>query len=256
MSRFIPGLVSITFRALSPRQVIDLVQQADLQTIEWGGDIHVPVGDVARAREVGRQTREAGLSVTAYGSYYRLGSDDAQASLFPRVLESAVALGAPTVRVWAGGKSSSETSPPERDGIVADAFRVADLAREAGVRICLEYHAGTLTDTRESVLRLMEEISHPRVDFLWQPAPGETAEEGVTRLREVSPRLGHTHIFHWWPTAAERRPLREGGERWGRYLASMPRRQEGLPCLLEFVRGDDVEQFREDAATLLRWLAD
>ena len=33
----IPGLVSITFRPLSPREIVDLVAEAGLKAIEWGG---------------------------------------------------------------------------------------------------------------------------------------------------------------------------------------------------------------------------
>jgi len=67
-----PGLVSITFRKLSPEQIIELVRKAGLSGIEWGGDIHVPHGDIARAKEVKSMTKEAGLRVAVYGSYYHL----------------------------------------------------------------------------------------------------------------------------------------------------------------------------------------
>ena len=90
MSLLIPGLVSITFRPLSPQELIKLVAEAGLKAIEWGGDIHVPHGDVSRAQEVGRQTTEAGLSVAAYGSYYRLGVSEAAGLAFEQVLDSAV----------------------------------------------------------------------------------------------------------------------------------------------------------------------
>src|ERR1700761_6585245 len=102
-----PGLVSITFRKLSPEEVIALCVEAEVRCIEWGGDVHVPPGDVARAREVGHLTREAGLEVAAYGSYYRLGPNEPGS--FEAVMASAAALGAPTIRGWAGRKGARET---------------------------------------------------------------------------------------------------------------------------------------------------
>ena len=36
-----PGILSITFRKISPQQIIDLCVENRLQTIEWGGDVHV-----------------------------------------------------------------------------------------------------------------------------------------------------------------------------------------------------------------------
>ncbi len=255
MSLLIPGLVSITFRPLSPQELIELVVQAELKAIEWGGDIHVPHGDVARAREVARQTTEAGLAVAAYGSYYRLGVSEADGLAFERVLESAVALGAPTIRVWAGNKGSAEVTEMERAEIVADTLRVGELAHAAGVTVSLEYHGNTLTDSRDSVRRLLTEVDHPGVEFLWQPANGEALEPGLERFHEVLPKVRHLHVFHWWPTAAERLPLAQGEDRWLKYLEIARSTGRTMPCLLEFVRGDSREQFLEDAATLRRWLA-
>src|SRR4051812_49693737 len=111
MNQLRTGLVSVTFRALGPQQVVELVRQANLDAIEWGGDIHVPHGDTARAREVRTMTLDAGLAVAAYGSYYRAAVSDADGLPFARVLETAVALEAPTIRVWAGNKASADSSP-------------------------------------------------------------------------------------------------------------------------------------------------
>jgi hypothetical protein len=43
------GLVSVTFRQLSAEEIIKLVVCAGLEGIEWGGDIHVPHGDLKRS---------------------------------------------------------------------------------------------------------------------------------------------------------------------------------------------------------------
>ena len=110
------GLVSITFRKLTPAEIIGLVTQTPLGSIEWGGDIHVPHGDVKRAAEVGRMTREAGLAVSAYGSYY----GETDGLVFDRVLDSAVALGAPVIRIWAGRKESAAAGPEDLERIIED----------------------------------------------------------------------------------------------------------------------------------------
>ena len=55
-------------------------------------------GDLRRAKEVAQCTLDAGLSVVAYGSYYRF---DEQELPFAKVLETAIALKAPLIRVWA-----------------------------------------------------------------------------------------------------------------------------------------------------------
>jgi sugar phosphate isomerase/epimerase len=246
----IPGLVSISFRQLDPQEIVRLVAQAHLEAIEWGGDVHVPPGDVNRARDVGRWTRNAGLMVSAYGSYYRLADERKEAAPFEQVLASAVALGAPTIRVWAGGKASADCPPTDRQRIIEDALRIADLAARSGITISLEYHGGTLTDTRESAHALLKELTHPNLEFLWQPSNGEPVEACTARLLDVLPRLRNVHVFHWWPTAADRHPLIHGADRWHTYIEIVRETKKSVDFLLEFVVDNSPAQFLEDAATL------
>jgi 3-dehydroshikimate dehydratase len=250
----VPGLVSITFRALPPQEIIRVVSEAGLQSIEWGGDIHVPPGDIRRARQVGAATRDAGLMVAAYGSYFRLGNRDASAPRFEDVLASAKALGAPTIRVWAGKKGSADSSPEERRAVIDDALRVADIAGRRGIAISLEYHGGTLTDSRASVLSLMDELDHPNIDFLWQPTNGESVEACAMRLLDVLPRLRNVHVFHWWPTDRERHPLSLGEAAWRTYIEVVRASGRDVDFLLEFVLNDSPAQFFTDAATLRGFL--
>lgn len=252
---FIPGLVSITFRKLTPEELIALCLKVGVQGIEWGGDVHVPAGDAVRAKEVGQLTRDAGLIVAAYGSYYRLGcGPDKNKATFEQTLASAAALGAPTIRVWAGGKGSKDTSSEERAAVVADALRCADLAAKRGITICLEYHSNTLTDDAGSVRTLMNELDHSNIEFLWQPSVNDDVETSTRRLIEVLPRLRNLHVFQWNP-GVERRPLAEGGAAWSTYLDIVRETGKPVDCLLEFVMNDSTEQFVADAATLRKWLA-
>ena len=254
MPEFVSGLVSVSFRKFSTQEVVDLVVKAKLKTIEWGGDIHVPHGDVTRAGEVRRQTLDAGLSVAAYGSYYRVGVSEARDLPFERVLDSAAALGAPTIRVWAGEKGSADTTAPERSAIIADALRIAELAEARGMTASLEYHANTLTDTRESVQALLKEITHPNLEFLWQPTyVGTEIEQSLARLNDVLPRVRHVHVFYW-AAINDWRPLADGEAAWPRYFEVIRSAGKSMPCLLEFIRDHSPDQFLEDAATLRSWL--
>jgi len=40
------GIVSVTFRNLSPERIISLVSEGGLSAVEWGGDVHVPLADL------------------------------------------------------------------------------------------------------------------------------------------------------------------------------------------------------------------
>ncbi|MFA6962903.1 MAG: TIM barrel protein [Opitutaceae bacterium] len=250
-----PGLVSVTFRKHSPAEVAALVKKAGLKGVEWGGDIHVPHGDLVRAREVRETTMEHGLFTAAYGSYYRAGQSENAGLAFERVLETAVELGAPTIRVWPGGAGSDATDEEGRWKIIHDLRRIVGLATKAGVSISTEFHGGTLTDTNESAGKLLVEVDHPSFYTCWQPHNGEETDDCVAGLREVQSRVSNIHVFHWWPTANERHPLVDGAERWGRFWSVLKQIPGDRFALLEFVKGDAPEAFLRDAETLRQWLA-
>jgi len=241
------GLVSISFRKLTPAAIIDLCLQNGLGSIEWGGDVHVPHGDESSASEVGARTRSAGLSVAAYGSYYRLASSDGPD--FPSVLATASALGAPVIRVWAGRCGSAQAGEAEKQAVAGDALRCADLAAARNIRIAYEFHQGTLTDTTESAQALLNATGHPFIKTLWQPPHGLSLQDCVGSLRALLPRLQHLHVFHWGQDRS-RLPLADGRDRWTAYVAALRAAGKDCPLLLEFVRGDDPASLQEDAKVL------
>lgn len=96
------GLCSITFRQFDISRIVDLTRDAGLDAIEWGGDIHVPPGDTATAGKARELTASAGLEVSSYGSYYQIIDAQGAEQDFAPVLESALALGTDTIRIWPG----------------------------------------------------------------------------------------------------------------------------------------------------------
>ncbi len=253
-----PGLVSVSFRALKPDQIIALCTGNNLLGIEWGGDIHVPTGELGIARRVGEATRAAGLQIAAYGSYHRLGLPPGETPEIERVIETAALLGAPVLRVWAGNAGSHSATDAHFATVAEAACHAADLAAKADIRLALELHNNTLTDTEAAATRLLDLARHPNLDTLWQPYNGATVDACLATLKTVSPRLRNLHVFHWVIApdgGMDRRPLAEGQARWMAYLDHAAHLPGDRWCLLEFVRGDAPDALAEDAATLRRWLA-
>ena len=250
---FIAGLVTVTFRQLAPAQIVEVAQRAGLATLEWGGDVHVPPGDLQRAADVRAMTDDAGLSIAAYGSYFRVGDDDV--SQFQPVLETALALGAPSIRIWPGRRASAAADAGYRRRVIDDSLRCSELASAAGVTICYEYHEGTLTDTDASALDLLYATRHPAIKTLWQPPHEVPLQQALGSLRGILPWLQHVHVFHW-PVRRTRVPLAEGADRWRQYLKLLHDAGKCCPLLLEFVKNDDPAQLIKDAATLLGWIKD
>jgi 3-dehydroshikimate dehydratase len=249
-----PGLVSITFRSLSPKHIIDLAARGGVEGIEWGGDVHVPHGNPVLAGELATMTKEAGLCSAAYGSYYRVGGESAD--LFKRIIDISLALQTKIIRVWAGGLGSNEAGAADRQRVTKDALRISDLAAAAGLTIACEWHGGTLTDTAESARRLFADVSHPAFRTYWQPHRLMPVERCLKDLEAAKPRLVGLHVFQWNEATGDREPLADGQSAWQRYLASAaPSLPDGAFALLEFVKADDPNQFLLDAQTLRQWLS-
>ncbi len=239
------GIVSVTFRALSPDEIIELTRKAGLTGIEWGADIHVPFGELHNARMVGERTRDAGLRVLSYGSYYRAGQ---HVESFSEILQTAKALGAPHIRIWAGAKGSSETTSEERRSVTEDCRRIVQMAQDQGIAVSTEFHGGTLTDTPASALQLIEESG---IHTYWQPNQFRDLAYNEGALRTVLPHVTGVHVFYWkgdtWL------PLGEGQADWSVYRTILSARQD-VPFMMEFVPGHSPKRFAKDAATLLSWV--
>ncbi len=252
---FIPGLCSITFRALSAEEVVRLAGSSAVRAIEWGGDIHVPHGEIGRATDVRKMTEDAGLSVASYGSYYRVGEETSLP--FSAVLKTALALGARVIRVWAGRQGSAQADAAAWKTVVEESRRIASEAEREGIVVAYEYHGNTLTDTRQSAVRLLRDVGHPAMKTYWQPFSHLSVEENLLGLRDILPYLVNIHAF-WWTIrdgTTAREPISAGAEAWKRYLREAAATGRNHHILLEFVAGDEPEAFLRDAQTLSSWLS-
>ena len=243
---WIPGVVSATFRPRPADEVIRLAAENRLEAVEWSENAHVFPDDPAGAADLRRRTRDAGLLVAAYGSYYRLGEYERPEEAFRRSLVSAAALGAPVIRVWAGVKPSAEADEAYRARLAREAALIADMAAQEDIRVAFEWHRDTLTDENDSALRLLADAGHPNLYCLWQPTVALTPAQRVEGIRLLGDRLVNVHVYSW--PQGERSPL--NAAEWKLYLDAAD--CGGSHCaLLEFVRDDSPEQFARDAATLI-----
>jgi 3-dehydroshikimate dehydratase len=251
MTAVVPGLVSVTFRHLSPAEIVEIVGRTGFSLVEWGGDVHVPLGDVAAADNVATLSRRAGLTVATYGSYV----DFAGETRVDDAINTARALGAARLRVWAGRTGSADVSHGVRRTLRDALGNAADRAANHGMNVVLEYHNRTLTDTLSSTLDLLRDVQHPALRTSWQPSPRKDAATNEAELRALLPWLAGLHVFHWGPGGYnDRRSLREilpELSRWCRIATDAENPPGGIiPTMIEFVRGDDPGQFAEDASAL------
>lgn len=247
----ISGLVSVSFRALSCEEIIALAKQNGLRAIEWGADVHVPVGDTARAREVYEKTAAAGLTVAAYGSYYKLGqipTRERQREEMEKILTNAKLLHTDTVRIWAGTKGSADYAEEEKQALVREADFLGETADAANIQLCLECHPHTLTDEQDAALSFLQAVNRENVKMYWQPNQYKSGEDNRRYLQSVLPWLTNLHVFNW--RGEEKRPLTLAKEEWETYLSLANRDGKTHYCLLEFMPDGKKESLPQEAETL------
>ncbi|MEU9622468.1 MULTISPECIES: TIM barrel protein [unclassified Streptomyces] len=243
------GLCSVTFRRLPAAEVARRAADAGLEVIEWGADVHAPPEEPGTVRAAREASDRYGLACCSYGSYFRATPDDS--AEFPAVARAAVLLGAPRVRVWAGGTGSRDATPHERRGTATRLREAARIAADHGLELALEFHSKTLTDSVASTLRLLDEVGADNLRTYWQPPLDTPDEEALAGLAELGDRVAAVHVFSWWP-GNRRLPLADREDLWAGVFDLLNRRRARLDALVEFVPGDDPAVLAREAATLRR----
>ena len=246
--RLRPGLCSVTLRHLSTDQVLAIASAANLECVEWGADVHAPPIAAESLPALGRSTRASGLEVASYGTYWRATEGDATA-----LLDAAEALSCRRLRIWAGTSGSAQTGRDERRRVVAAVRRLADAASIRGQELAFEHHDGTLADTVDSTLQLLEEVDRPNVGTYWQPRVGEKTGTALKGLDALLPHLRGIHVFSWWPDH-ERMSLSGRADLWTGVIDTLTLAGQDLDLMLEFLPDDDESRLPSEAAQLRSWL--
>ena len=250
----IPGLVSVTFRSLVPDDVIALAASNGLLGIEWGGDIHVPPGDTENATQVGERTRASGLAVSAYGSYFRVGTQKEPAHCFSKIADTADALKTSMIRVWVGECNSEDAADEEWDSVLADLESICGEAADRNLNIGMEFHSGTLNNSAEASRRIIETVKAPNLSSFWQTTNGASDAYSLGTLREMRDWISNVHVFNWNIGGSDQTALSTGTDRWAQFLRELNTHSGTRHLGLEFVKDGTTKQFCEDAATLQEWV--
>lgn len=245
------SLTSITFRPKSMEEIVALVKKAELDAIEWGGDVHVAPGDREAAKKAYTLCKENGIEISAYGSYFRAKPEED----FAPVLESALAMEAPVIRVWAGsGFGNSENcSEDDRKRFTEKLENAALAAKNHGITVATEFHCSTLTDTLASTVQLLKDA--PDLRTYWQPRthPAQSVAEDLSDVQTLAEKIINIHVFRW--IGNDRMPLSQGYDLWTQFMDAVNQYTKAEYAAIEFVANDTDAQFLEDAAVLRRLVA-
>ncbi len=155
MAFFKIGLASVTFREKTVEDIVSLCKEAGVDCIEWGSDVHVRTVD--EAKKAKRLCDDAGIGISSYGSYYRVGSNDENEWL--SLCENAKIMGAESIRVWLGKKDSEVTDRDEYKNLLEDAQRICTDAEKYGLLVCPECHDYTYNNNTQAFLQFRKDLN-------------------------------------------------------------------------------------------------
>ncbi len=227
------GLCSVSFRDRTPDEIICEMKKTPLTHIEWGSDVHLPVG---------ADIDSGNIKTSSYGTYFRLGTNDI--CELDGYIKTAKRVGTDVLRVWCGGEGSADC--PDKKALFRDCRRAAEIAEREGVILCCECHTGTFTDTPEAALELMREVDSKSFRMYWQPNQYKSVEENILSARLLSHHVMNLHVFNW--NGDKRLPLAEAGDTWRRYLEYF----SGGVLLLEFMPDGRLESLQREAEALYK----
>ena len=163
----------------------------------------LPLRDRRSAQEAKRASQDLDLPIVGLTPYTTAinALDDGEwrnaVDEFRGAIEIAHVVGADRIRVYAGS-----WQPGQRDQeahwsqLVAALRTLAPEAADAGMRLCVENHFGTMTQTAADTARLVREVDHPAVRILYDQANLTfTHDEPYPEALAIQGDLiGHVHV--------------------------------------------------------------
>lgn len=239
------GMTSLTLRNENAENVIKYAKEAGLSGIEWGvAENHMPLLDKEQAEKIKKMSEESGIKIFSLGSYCKMTSKED----CDKTLLTAVMLGAPVIRLWAGEKSPENADESYISMIVENTLYMAKKAEEYSIKLGFEYHNGTLTQESASAVDFMKRVNRENVGLYWQPVGALSAEENKAAFSDVLPyAIGNLHI-HNHSVETGYKKLSEIEENIKLYYNDI--KDEPFNLLIEFVKDSNIQNLKDDAKTL------
>jgi sugar phosphate isomerase/epimerase len=162
----------------------------------------LPLRDRRSAQEARRASEDLGIPIVGMTPYTTgINALDADwptaVDEFRGAIEIAQLVGADRLRVYAGSWQSGQQNPAAHwDQLVAALRTLAPEAADAGIRLCVENHFGTMTQSAADTARLVREVDHPAVRVLYDQANLTFThdEPYAEALRIQGDLVGHVHV--------------------------------------------------------------
>ena len=186
------GFTSTSFRQIgSIEKIVEIASESGVDCIEWGGDVHIK--NVKTAESAKKLCDEAGITISSYGSYYRVGSRNA--AEWKNICEIACASGAKSVRVWLGTKDSEITDEETYRLLVEDGKAICSVAKEYNLIVCPECHDNTFNNSTDAFLKIHRDIGCDNFKTYFQ-SRYKRLEYDLDRIERTLPYIESVHISY------------------------------------------------------------
>lgn len=186
------GFTSTSFRQIrSIERIVKIASESGADCIEWGGDIHIKDKDTAKRAK--KLCDAAGIMISSYGSYYRVGSKNA--CEWKNICEIACALGAKSIRVWLGNCDSEITDEETYRLLVEDGKAICSVAKEYNLIVCPECHDNTFNNNTDAFLKIHQDIGCDNFRTYFQ-SRYKRLEYDLDRIERTLPYIENVHISY------------------------------------------------------------
>lgn len=183
------GFTTTTLRNIRDlTKIVKIAADAKADVIEWGGDVHIK--DIGTAKAANKLCTDAGITVSSFGSYYRVGSGNADE--WKEICELASNLGADSVRVWLGKKNSEATDSDYYNKILSDSQSICDEAAKYSLIVSAECHDNTFNNNTDAFLKIKSEIQRDNFKTYFQSRYNKLSYD----LDRISRTIGYIENVH------------------------------------------------------------
>ncbi len=186
------GFTSTSFRQIKDvSKIVRIARAAGADCIEWGGDVHVK--DISGAYRVKALCENAGINISSYGSYYRVGCENA--AEWENICNIASAMKCGSVRVWLGNCDSEKTAAAQYEKLVEDAKRICGEAKKYSLKVCPECHDNTFNNNTDAFLKIAKDINEDNFRTYFQ-SRYRRLEYDLDRIERTMPYIESVHISY------------------------------------------------------------
>ena len=188
----------IQYPTISADDLFTLAKEAGTTGMEWDDTVHLHAGRTHEATDAYWQAVRTNLAPVSLVSQYTLGSKRNIQEEFLPVIDCAFALHTSFIRIQPTPIPSAEAKFLTFNAAAQELRTICDLANTFDMEVHVIARPGTLTDTPESIRRLIKMANCRNFKCSWQPDPAVSDQDNLKNLQSLREYLGSVVMNASW----------------------------------------------------------